>query len=81
MTRQLMLEVWNEFSKIIPKDAPEVQRRHMKIAFYAGAQAIFFKVIASIAPESEPTQVEEIMENLDQELKDFMRHLANGTLI
>ena len=46
----------------------------MRRAFYAGAESILFRVIQSFAPESEPTDADlKIMEDLDQELKDFAR--------
>jgi hypothetical protein len=79
MKRQLILEQWNEFSKLIPKNAPEVQRKEMKRAFYFGAQSILFKVIAVLAPESEPTQEDiQIMVDLDQELQEFAKRLNQG---
>jgi len=78
--RQLMAEQWNEFSRqIIHKDAPEIQKREMRRAFYAGAQSILFRVIESFAPESEPTDEDlKIIEDLHQELQDFAKRVQQG---
>jgi hypothetical protein len=77
LKRQLMAEQWDAFAKtVLPKDCPYIQRQEMRRAFYAGAQAILFRVIMAFAPEAEPTAEDlQVMEDLDQELKDF------GTLI
>jgi hypothetical protein len=73
MKRLLMAEQWNSFAQaVLPKDASPIQRQEMRRAFYAGAQAILFKVIASFAPESEPTAEDlQMMDNLERELSDF----------
>ncbi len=80
VTRQLMAEQWNEFSRtVLPKDAGAVQRKEMRRAFYAGAQCILFRLIASFAPESEPTDADlKIMQDLDQELQDFAKAVKAG---
>jgi hypothetical protein len=80
MNRQLMAEQWNEFSsRIIPADAPAIQRKEMRRAFYAGAQAILFRVIAAFAPETEPTVEDlQIMEDVDRELQDFAKAVKAG---
>lgn len=82
MKRQLMAEQWDEFArKILPKDCPATQRIEMRRAFYGGAQAILFRVmvIMAFAPEAEPTAEElQVMEDLDQELKDFGKLIEQG---
>lgn len=80
MKRQLMAEQWDTFAKAcIPKDAPAIQRREMRRAFYAGAQAILFKVIVSLASDAEPT-VEDLamMDGLQTELSDFAEMVKSG---
>ena len=80
MKRQLMAEQWDEFDrKILPKDCPSTQRIEMRRAFYAGAQAILFRVIMALAPESEPTAEDlQIMTDLDEELRDFGKLIQQG---
>jgi hypothetical protein len=80
MKRQLMAEQWDQFARaVMPKDAPAEQRREMRRAFYAGAQGILFKVIATFAPETEPTDSDlAIMEDLERELSDFADAVKAG---
>lgn len=81
MKRQLMAEEWDKFARaVMPRGASEDQRREMRRAFYGGAQAILFGVIAAFAPESEPTEADlEIMHNLSSELSDFADKVKAGT--
>jgi hypothetical protein len=80
MKRQLMAESWDDFARSVFHDnIPEIQRREMRRAFYAGAHAILFKVIDSLAPESEPTAEDlDIMSNLHNELLEFATAVAEG---
>jgi len=80
MKRQLMAEQWDEFArKVIPKNVLPVQRQEMRRAFYAGAQALHFGVMAALTPETEPTAEDlQMMENLERELKDFAKLVAQG---
>lgn len=80
MKRQLMAEQWDQFARLVlPKDAPAIQRQEMRRAFYSGAQAILFRVIASFAPESEPTADDlQVMSNLEQELSEFANLVKQG---
>lgn len=80
MKRQLMAEQWDEFArKILPKDCSQTRRQEMRHAFYGGAQAILFRVIMAFAPEAEPTAEDlKVMDDLDQELKDFGKLIQEG---
>lgn len=80
MQRQLMAEQWDQFARaVLPPNTPAVQRLEMRRAFYAGAQAILFRVIAAFAPETEPTEADlAVMSDLEQELKDFAKSVAEG---
>lgn len=75
-----MAEQWSEFSIVLKlKDFPEDQRREMRRAFYAGAQAILFKIIQVLAPEAEPTEDDlQMMSDLHQELQDFAKLISQG---
>ena len=80
MKRRLMAEQWDSFARgVLPAGVSPVQKQEMRRAFYAGAQAILFKVIQSFAPETEPTDADlQIMTDLDQELRDFGADVKAG---
>lgn len=80
MKRQLMAEQWNEYSRmVLPADAPAIQKSETRRAFYAGAQAILFRVIEGFAPESEPTEADlTMMRDVHDELQDFARLVIQG---
>lgn len=80
MKRRLMAEEWDKFARAcLPINCPSAQRREMRVAFYAGAQSILFRVIQSFAPEAEPTESDlKVMKDLDQELQDFAESVAAG---
>jgi hypothetical protein len=78
--RLLMAEQWDQFARaVLPRDASPIQKQEMRRAFYAGAQGILFRVIASFAPESEPTEDDlRIMSDLERELSDFAESVKAG---
>jgi hypothetical protein len=77
----LMAEQWMLFESVCLKGASDLQRRDMKVAFYAGAECILFRIIQSFAPESEPTETDlKIMENVYQELVDFSKAVQKGKI-
>lgn len=80
MKKKLMAEQWGIFSeRVMPIDAPAIQKQEMRRAFYAGAQAILFRVIAAFSPETEPTEADlKVMDDLNQELNDFGQALKEG---
>ncbi|TXH41264.1 MAG: hypothetical protein E6Q97_37840 [Desulfurellales bacterium] len=80
MKRQLMAEQWDTFARAcLPINAPADQRREMRRAFYAGAQGILFKVIASLASDADPTTEDlELMENLQLEMSDVADAVKAG---
>lgn len=80
MKRLLVAEQWDQFSRaIMPKDAPSDQRREMRRAFYAGAQAVLFGVIVAMAPEEEVTDSDmAALQGVQDELKDFFDGVTKG---
>lgn len=78
--RKLMAEQWDQFARLIlPANCHLTQRQEMRRAFYAGAQAILFRLIASFAPESEPTEDDmRIMEGIQAELQEFAELVQRG---
>lgn len=80
MRKKLMAEQWAQFNeRVMPLDAPANQKRAMKIAFYGGAQAIMFRIIAAFSPEGEPTDDDlQVMNDLERELSDFAKDVKMG---
>jgi hypothetical protein len=80
MKRLLMAEQWNEFARLVlPGDVSAVQRREMRRAFYAGGQAIIFRIVTALAPDAEPTEADlQLMDDLHQELNAFTRDVIAG---
>lgn len=80
MKRQLMAEQWDTFARAyLPSGCSATQRREMRRAFYAGAQGILMKVIASLAPDGEPTTEDlALMDSLERELSDFAEAVKAG---
>jgi hypothetical protein len=78
--RLLAQEQWKQFSQQLHlEESPATQRTEMRRAFYAGAQAILFRVIQVLAPESEPTEADlQIMKDLEQELLAFFMLVKAG---
>ena len=81
--KKRVLTEWLGFSKAIGLEAaPETQRREMKRAFYAGAQA-FLKVQMLGLEESgsdEPTENDlKLMDDLNAELENFFAEVRAGT--
>jgi len=61
------------FSKAaIPDDAPDIQRREMCIAFFAGADHLFCSMMSILDPGTEPTDADLArMDAIHQELERF----------
>lgn len=80
MKRQLMAEQWDTFARaVLPPNCGTDQRREMRRAFYAGAQGILLKVIASLAPDGDPTAADlALMDGLERELSDFAEAVKAG---
>jgi hypothetical protein len=80
MKRLLMAEQWDHFSRAVFKPGtPDIQRWEMRRAFYAGAEAILFRVIQAFAPESEPTEEDlAVMSDLYEELQEFGKAVKAG---
>ena len=78
--RMRFAEQWDSYARtVLPKNAPTAQRWECRRAFYAGAQAIMFGVIAALAPESEPTEEDlKMMDNLQRELERFAQDVKDG---
>ena len=60
-------------SRVIPIDAPEVQKTEMRRAFYAGGEAIMFRIMATLsAGKDEVTKADiQAMKDLNDEFREF----------
>lgn len=69
---------WEVFDRfILPPDAPKIQREEMRKAFFAGAQHVYFCLVASLDSGREPTMDDmKRMELLDAELTEFGKSFA-----
>ncbi len=78
--RDLMREQWGVFcERVIQVDAPEVQKIEMRRAFYAGGQAIMFRVIAAFSPGDEVTEPDiQVIADLKDELNRFAEDVKMG---
>jgi hypothetical protein len=75
-----MAEQWDQFSRaVMAPNCSAIQRTEMRRAFYAGGQAIMFKVMSAISPESEPTPHDlQILSDLFRELSEFADLVKSG---
>lgn len=59
---------------VIPLDASEIQKREMRMAFYAGAQHLFGSIMGILDPGTEPTENDmRRMEAINEELNTFIK--------
>ena len=70
-------EMWTEFSTtLVPVDAPAVQRESMRLAFYAGAEALFNSVMWAVGGDDCPSEVgEAYLTARTEEIKAFAMDL------
>ena len=74
MSRQRLLEEWNIFAAaVINKNAPAIQHREMRRAFYAGAHAM--TQLAVRAAHEDPDTVQLVMAEVAEELQDFVKRV------
>lgn len=80
MKRQLMAEQWDQFARaVLPKETSAVQRQEMRRAFYAGGHAILFRLVAVLAPDTEPTAEDiQVLEDIYQEMNAFGEAIQQG---
>jgi len=81
--RQRLLEDWNSYmAAVFPNGRPHpIQLQETRRAFYAGALAIFSRMIKDLAPGSgsEPQKADlMMMDDFQSELEDFHKKIASG---
>lgn len=66
---------------VLHKDAPEVQIRECRLAFYAGAKHLFDSIMHTLDDDAEPTEADlERVEKIDQELQAFGAQVIGETI-
>jgi hypothetical protein len=66
---------------VIPKDAQQVQRDEMLLAFMAGAQHVFGSMVNALDPDDEPTEADlRRMDLLHQELESWEVRLKDRAM-
>lgn len=71
---------WQTFEKmVVPAGAGDIQRREMRLAFFAGAQHLFACIMGGLDPDAEPTVRDlDRMSKLADELKRFGSQFMQG---
>jgi hypothetical protein len=74
--------MWRTYrTTVIPVEAPAIQARECRRAFYAGARALLSIILAGVAanPTEEPTAQDLVMmDEIQAELDQFLRDLQAG---
>jgi hypothetical protein len=78
MKRKLIGEGWDGYrTKIIPKNAGQVQVEETRRAFYAGAVVLFQSLMDALDPERETTSEDLMqMQAIQDEIVEFLADLA-----
>lgn len=79
---KLIADAWRDYEiKVVPLNAPEVQRTESRRAFYAGAIAVFTGVLSMLEPGMEPTDNDlKKMDDLFKEIKQYKADVAEGRM-
>ncbi len=81
MKRLLMAEGWNLFASVaFPKNCSAIQRKEMRRAFYAGANALLSIIITHLLGDSAANEgdQERLMKSIDDELREFASEVMKG---
>jgi len=73
-----MAAAWQMYLKqVLPADAPPMQRTECRLAFYAGAFALFNGIMGSLDPSPGVTEADvAVLENLEAEFDSFRAEVA-----
>lgn len=74
----MIAEAWASYrERVVPVEAGEVQVEECRRAFYAGASAAFYGIMAAASPGPELTAADDAMaEKIDAELRAFAARVA-----
>lgn len=78
--RLLIAEEWDGFARrVLPPQAPAIQRKEMRRAFYAGCQTTLHTLMKALDAGTEATgQDLALMAGVEKELSDFADMVKNG---
>lgn len=78
--RRTVKASFREFAdKIIPNEAPLVQKVEMRRAWYAGAEAMFRLISGDLDADHEPTELDVLyIDSLLGELREFGKDVLEG---
>lgn len=71
---------WIKYAEhVLPANAPRIQRKECRLAFYAGAGLLFEKLTNAVGPDdvSEDAGVD-IMASVDAEIRAFLDDVKRG---
>jgi hypothetical protein len=76
--RRLLAEQWASFEAgVMPLDAPDIQRKEMRCAFYGGAAALYHILMHGLDPGTQETDADMAkMQALHDELEEFPALIA-----
>jgi hypothetical protein len=80
MARPIIETEWRNFAeRVLPVDAPDVQRVEMRRAFFAGAISLFHALVTGMSPGDEPTDADMAkMDSIKAEFDRYEADLARG---
>jgi hypothetical protein len=72
---------WEGYRKLLPPDAPPIQVKETRQAFYGGAAVLFEAIMRTLDPGEEPTDADmQKMKDIQRELSEFGRNLDSRYL-
>lgn len=77
MSAKPIQKAWQSYERLVlPSNAPEIQRRETRQAFYAGAAVLFEALMRGLDKEKEPTEADmQRMNDVVKELREFGQQL------
>ncbi len=79
MKQLVVLEQWNSYRITLLPGAPPIQIAECKRAFYAGAQALFFKIMVGLTPGSEAEEADmKMLTDVQTKLNQFAEDVLTG---
>lgn len=81
-SRAIIEDGWNSYlNHVVPKDAPPIQVKETKQAFYSGASVLFYKILNILDPGEEPTEKDlMVMDDIKAEIDRFGERLDKDVL-
>lgn len=80
MTNHTIRSAWDSYRRaVLPATAPAIQIQECRRAFYAGAEGLYVRIMTGLEPGPDATGGDlTFLAELDRELRDFARSVAEG---